>query len=294
VISLGSFTFMNPALLVLLAWHRGSNRLQGMTSLQVADVMRAMAARYPLATAEEWDSVGLVVGDLDVAVSRVLFTVDVTPDVVEEAIAIGAQMIIAHHPLLLRGVTSLATSDIKGRIVSMLIKHSIALYTAHTNADAAWPGVSDALAVQLGLDVATGVSLSGTGIGRVGSLSAPVTLREFAQRVSDKLPQTARAVNVTGDLDSIVSTVAVCGGAGDSLLDAVAGLEVDAYVTSDLRHHVAQEFALTSSCALIDVSHWAAEWLWLPQAAQLLHQDLGGNVDVDVSTLVTDPWTHSQ
>jgi len=61
-----------------------------------------------------------------------------------------------------------------------------------------------------------------------------------------------------------------------------------------LRHHVAQEFAMTSTCVLIDVSHWAGEWLWLPQAARLLQQDLGGNVDVDVSALVTDPWTHSQ
>jgi dinuclear metal center YbgI/SA1388 family protein len=264
-----------------------------MTTLQVADVLRVMAERYPLATAEEWDSVGLVVGDLDVTVSRILFTVDVTPEIVDEAIATGAQMIIAHHPLLLRGVTSLATSGIKGRIVSMLIKHGIALYTAHTNADVAWPGVSDAICTELGLDVSVGMSLSGTGIGRVGTLPVPVTLREFAQSVSDRLPETARAVNISGDLDAMVTTVAVCGGAGDSLLDAVAALEVDVYVTSDLRHHVAQEFSLTSACALIDVSHWAAEWLWLPQAAQLLQQDLGGNVVVDVSTRVTDPWTHS-
>jgi len=285
---------MNPALLDLLAWHLGSNRLLDMTTLQVADVMRVMAARYPLETAEEWDSVGLVVGDLDAPVSRVLFTVDVTPDVVDEAIASGAQMIIAHHPLLLRGVTSVATTGIKGRIVSKLIKHGIALYTAHTNADVAWPGVSDAIALELGLEVAAGVSLSGTGVGRVGTLPVPVTLREFAQIVSSKLPQTARAINLSGDLDALVTTVVVCGGAGDSLLDVVAVLEVDVYVTSDLRHHVAQEFSLTSECALIDVSHWAAEWLWLPQAAQLLQQDLDGNVVVDVSTSITDPWTHSQ
>ena len=265
-----------------------------MTRVQVADVMRAMAARYPLATAEEWDSVGLVVGEVDAQVSRILFTVDVTPEVVDEAIASGAQMIIAHHPLLLRGVTSVATTGVKGRIVSMLIKHGIALYTAHTNADVAWPGVSDAIAHALGLDVQSDVSLSGTGIGRVGMLPAPVTLGEFAQLVSQKLPQTARAVNVSGDLDAKVFTVAVCGGAGDSLLDVVAELDVDVYVTSDLRHHVAQEFSLTSKCALIDVSHWAAEWLWLPQAAGLLQQDLSGNVDIDVSIRVTDPWTHSQ
>jgi dinuclear metal center YbgI/SA1388 family protein len=265
-----------------------------MTSLQVAEVMRAMATRYPLETAEEWDSVGLVVGDLDASVSRILFTVDVTPQVVDEAIDSGAQMIIAHHPLLLRGVTSIATTGAKGRIVSKLIKHNIALYTAHTNADVAWPGVSDAIAEALGVSVQTGLSLSGTGIGRVGILPTPMTLSEFARIVSEKLPDTSRVINIAGDLDLVISRVAVCGGAGDSLLDAVAALDVDVYVTSDLRHHVAQEFSLTSDCALIDVSHWAAEWLWLPQAAQLLKQDLGGNVDVDVSTLITDPWTHSQ
>ena len=265
-----------------------------MTSLHVADVMRVMAVRYPLESAEEWDSVGLVVGDLDTALSRILFTVDVTPEVVDEAIVMGAHMIIAHHPLLLRGVTSVATTGVKGRIVSKLIKHGIALYTAHTNADVAWPGVSDAIAVALGLQVQAEVSLSDTGIGRVGTLPAPMTLREFARLVSSTLPQTARAVNVSGDLDAMVSRVAVCGGAGDSLLNEVGALDVDVYVTSDLRHHVAQEFSLSSNCALIDISHWASEWLWLPQAAQLLRDDLSGNVDVSVSTLVTDPWTHSQ
>ena len=265
-----------------------------MRSLRVADVMRAMVERYPLETAEAWDSVGLVVGDIHAEVARIMLTVDVTPEVVQEAIATGADMIIAHHPLLLRGVTSVATSGTKGRILSTLIKNDIALYTAHTNADVAWPGVSDAIANAFGLVVQPEVSLSGSGIGRVATLPVAVTLREFAQIVSSKLPQTARPVNVSGNLDELVSTVAVCGGAGDSLLDAVAALDVDVYVTSDLRHHMAQEFVLTSKCALVDVSHWAAEWLWLPQAAELLKQDLGGNVVVDVSTLVTDPWTHSQ
>ena len=265
-----------------------------MTPVLVPDVLQAMAIRYPLDSAEEWDSVGLVAGDLDAEVSRILFTIDVTPEVVEEAIAKGMHMIIAHHPLLLRGLTSVATSGVKGRLVSMLIKNDIALYTAHTNADVAWPGVSDAIAHALGIAVQPDVSLTESGIGRVGRLPSPVSLREFAQTVSDKLPQTARKVNISGNLDALVSTVAVCGGAGDSLLDAVAALDVDVYITSDLRHHMAQEFVLTSKCALIDISHWAAEWFWLPQAAELLKQDLGGNVVVDVSTLVTDPWTHSQ
>lgn len=142
-----------------------------------------------------------------------------------------------------------------------------------------------------------GRSASGSGSGRIGELPEPVPLGTFAQRVADALPATAQGVRVSGDLGSPVRTVAVCGGSGDSLLPAVRRGRADVYVTADLRHHRASEARQEGGGAppyLIDVTHWASEWPWLPQAAGDLRADLeavGTTVETRVSVIVTDPWT---
>ncbi|MEJ2854868.1 MULTISPECIES: Nif3-like dinuclear metal center hexameric protein [unclassified Saccharothrix] len=369
-----------------------------MTTL--GDVLAALERAYPPATAESWDAVGLVCGDRAEPVSRVLFCVDVDKSTVDEAVEVGAQLLVAHHPLLLRGVTGVPADDPKGALVHRLIRSGVALYTAHTNADAANPGVSDALAQAIGLEVtgpltpnpgreldvlATYVPLpdaakvldalhaagagsigdyrdtawtvdgvgqfrpveganpaigsvgelerlpetrieivldrrlraevikalraahpyeevafnlnevpalpSDTGIGRIGVLPEPEPLRVFAQRVADALPPTEWGVRAAGDPERPIRTVAVCGGAGDSYLAAATRAGVDAYVTSDLRHHPAGEHVAKGGPALVDVAHWAGEWPWCGQAAGVVRTAFGGTVDVLVSTRRTDPWT---
>ena len=129
-----------------------------------------------------------------------------------------------------------------------------------------------------------------TGTGRVGTV-APATLADFAKSVAAALPRTEHGVRVAGDPERTVRRVAVCGGAGDFLLDRVADSDVDVYVTSDLRHHPAAEFVEKGGPALVDVAHWAAEWTWLPVVAARLEAALGNDVDTRVSELCTDPWT---
>jgi putative NIF3 family GTP cyclohydrolase 1 type 2 len=143
----------------------------------------------------------------------------------------------------------------------------------------------------------------GTGTGRVGRLAEPHTLRAFGERVAAALPATEQGVRLAGDLDAVVERVAVVGGSGDSLFDAVRAAGVDAYLTADLRHHPASElreraeFEAGSAAGrpfLVDVAHFASEWPWLPVAAADLRADLsarGTTVDTRVSTLRTDPWT---
>lgn len=256
-----------------------------------------MDRRYPPALASEWDAVGLICGDPAATVSRVLFAVDPVAEVVDEALLVQADLVITHHPLLLQGVHSVAAVNHKGSVIQTLISHGIALFSAHTNADHADPGVSDALADVLGLaDVRPLVPLPGEptiGTGRVGVLAAPVPLADFAAVVESVLPVTHHGIRVAGRLDGLVRTVAVCGGSGDAFL-ADAARSADAYVTSDLRHHRAQDHLVDGGCALIDVAHWASEWPWLPVAAAALQSDLlahGSTVEVHVSTVVTDPWS---
>lgn len=274
----------------------------------LSDVTAAFEEVYPPQWAASWDAVGLVCGDPAQPVERVLFAVDPVDAVVDEAVTWGADLIITHHPLMLRGVTSVAANTPKGRIVHRLIRSGVALYTAHTNADTAAPGVSDALARAVGLtgslrplDSDVTDPEGRRGIGRVGELDEPMVLRDFAARVAQGLPATAGGVRVAGDLDRVVTTVAVSGGAGDSLLGAARAAEVDAYVTSDLRHHPASEFVEEAGGpALVDTAHFASEWPWLADGAAQLADALrrtggpnGANVETRVSTTVTDAWSRT-
>jgi dinuclear metal center YbgI/SA1388 family protein len=262
----------------------------------LADVVAVLDEWFPPGTADDWDAVGLVGGDPADEVRRVLFAVDPAPAVAQEAADWGADLLVVHHPLFLKGVHGVAATTPKGRTFTTLTRAGCALFTAHTNADQAVDGVSHAMADALGLtDQRPLVPVAppgapGTGTGRVGTI-APTTLAEFAATVAAALPATAHGVRVAGDPDRPVRTVALCGGAGDFLLDRLATSGADVYVTSDLRHHPAAEFLEKDGPALVDVAHWAAEWTWLPVVSAKLAEALGNRVETRVSTTVTDPWT---
>ena len=269
------------------------------------DFVRLLDRRYPPSTAADWDAVGLVCGRPDQPVRRVLFAVDPDPAVVAEAIGSSVDLIVTHHPLFLTPVHGVAATDWKGRLVHDLIEHRIGLYCAHTNADVADGGVNEALADALSVVEAGPLSTvdvdlpGGPGLGRIGRLEQPQTLRDFGERVAAALPATAAGIRIAGDLDGMVERVAVCGGAGDSLLDQARMAGADVFVTADLRHHRASESLLLGGPALVDPAlvdpgHWASEWPWLPVAARRLADDAataGTTVEVAVSSVVTDPWS---
>lgn len=263
----------------------------------LADVLDATHRLWPLDGAAAWDAPGLIAGDPQARVGRVLLAVDPVLDTVAEATDGGYDLLLTHHPLLLRGVTSIAEDRYKGALLGRLIRGGCALVAAHTNADVVETGTSAALAEALNLvdtqPIEPGL-VETIGFGRVGRLPEPMTLGRLARALADVLPATASGVRVAGEYEASVSTVAVCGGAGDSLLAHPAVLTADVYVTADLRHHPASEAReqaklAGSGPALIDVSHWASEWLWLATAADELRAAVPG-VHVDVSDVRTDPW----
>lgn len=271
-----------------------------MISCTLTEVVAELEAMYDPSWAEPWDAVGLVCGDPDQPVRKILFAVDPVAAVVDEALAWGADLVVTHHPLYLRGTSSVAATTFKGRVVHRLIRGGVALYTAHTNADVADPGVSDALARAVGLaselrPLQPSADDPRRGLGRIGTLASPMPLREFAARAASGLPRTAGPLRVAGDLDRMVEAVAVCGGAGDSLLGTARSAGADVYITADLRHHPASEhMEAGDGPALIDAAHWATEWPWLADAAQRLTSALaakGITVESRISDIVTDPWT---
>lgn len=266
-------------------------------SVELSHLISEFERLWPLANADEWDTPGLVCGSKSQRIARVLLSVDVTNEIIDEAKDGEFDLVLAHHPFLLRAVQSLAESTSKGSLITNAIRSDVAIYAAHTNADVVDQGVSQTLAEAFGLsDVVPLVPLSDRtiGHGRLGKLAAPVALGDFARLLANVLPSTATGVRVAGDYDQLIQTVALCGGAGDSFIGAAFDAQADVYVTSDLRHHLVQDARERSAIsdkpmALIDVSHWASEWLWLEVAADQLATKFD-HVQFVVSQIRTDPW----
>lgn len=288
---------------------------------QVVEVLETL---YPLRYAESWDAPGLIVGDPTAGVRRIEFAADPTMAVVDQAIERGADLLVCHHPLLFRAVHTVSGLGVHGDIVRRLHEARCALWVGHTNADASWRGTGVAAADLFGvIDQRPLVPIDDpqaehpVGLGRVGRLAEPMTLEAFARRVADALPHTELGVQVCGPLDAAVNTVAVLPGSGDSLFDEVRAAGVDAYVTSDLRHHPATdaieqaryEAAMRAHGVplgqgdaairpmLINTPHSAIESLWFHYAIDdvpdAVERATGDRPQVHWNRMNTDPWTLS-
>ncbi|HSF97737.1 MAG TPA: Nif3-like dinuclear metal center hexameric protein [Ornithinibacter sp.] len=266
--------------------------------LTLREVLDVLEDLYPAHSAQSWDRVGLVTGDPEQSVRRIHLAVDPTLTVIAEARELGADLLVTHHPLLLRGVHSIATTSAKGASVTDLVVGDVALFVAHTNADVAEHGVGLALARACGLTDTEPLTLAeGQPLGRVGDLEDAVSLRSFVDALASRLPAGAGGIRVAGAPDAVVRRVALLGGSGDDLFDAVRASGADVYVTADLRHHPAleaREEARGGTPYLVDAGHWASEYVWLEWAQRALVAGLGERatrVETHISTVRTDPWT---
>ncbi|MEN9753312.1 MAG: hypothetical protein RL670_1003, partial [Actinomycetota bacterium] len=220
-------------------------------------------------------------------------TVDVTKAIIAEAKENACQLVLAHHPLLMRSVHTIAETTGKGSLLSNAVRAGIAIFAAHTNADVVADGVSDTFAKQLGLSQIrplVSTQEGQIGHGRIGAFDKPVSLGDLAVALGRLLPPTAQGVKVAGDFSQQVSMIALCGGAGDSFIADAAVAGADVYITSDLRHHPVQEARENfPQLAFIDVAHWASESLWLESAARML-SERHPDIEWIVSQVRTDPW----
>lgn len=231
----------------------------------VRDVERFLYDWAPAGLAAEWDNVGLLVGDPEREVRRILTTLDITEAVVEEAIGAGVDLIVSHHPAMncaWHPVQTLRTDDRQGRILTKLVENRISAICMHTNLDAAEGGVNDVLAKKLGL--LNTEYLNEEKIGRVGTLKCELPLVEFTRFVVKSLG--CNGLRYT-DCGKPVHRVAVGGGAcGDYIAQAVA-LGCDTFVTSDLRYH---DFLDTKELNLIDAGHFPTEQVIVPELCRRL------------------------
>ncbi len=262
--------------------------------MQIHDLVSTIESLWPLSGAEDWDAPGFAVSH-PTEVSKVLLTVDVTADVLAEAKSIGANFVFSHHPFLLKGASEVNWDSLKGSVLQQAVRDEISIYSAHTNADIVENGVSDTIARSLGLlDIRPLAPTTETqGHGRIGHLSHEISLQDLAAALVGLLPFAVRGISVAGDPARSISTVALCGGAGDAFISNAFESGADVYITSDLRHHVTLDAISRprgdEPMALIDISHWAAESLWLEVASSQL-AEAHPEVSFAISKLSTDPW----
>ena len=233
--------------------------------MKVKEITDAIEHYAPLRLQEEWDNAGIQVGDPEAEVTGVLLCTDATEAVVAEAISRGFNLVIAHHPLIFRGLKKIMGRTPVERAVAMAIKHDVTIYSAHTNMDSAWQGVSFRMADKIGMtglqfldanavDPYGDSSSTMAGCGVIGDIE-PMPARDVLQRVKSAFE--VGAVRYSGDGDTIVSRVALCGGAGGFLLDKAVAMGAQLYVTADMRYH---DFLDNSQRIVVaDIGHYESE-----------------------------------
>lgn len=263
---------------------------------RVKEIVNSLNLDAPFNLAEPWDNVGLLVGNPDQEVTSILIGLDPTNSLIDEALASGANLVVTHHPVIFQPLSSINTADPGGKLLEKLLANEIAIIGCHTNLDSATDGVSDILAARLGLENLSPLlptaekGITGTGLGRIGCFSAPVSATIFIERVQEvlKLP----SIQVAGKIPKNIKTVAVCGGSGSDLATVALAGGADIYLSAEIKHSTAI-WAIENDFCIIDGTHFATE----QPSVSLLAKKLGRtnrsqnwNIEIRQSETETHPF----
>ena len=258
-----------------------------MKKIKVQNITEIMNRIAPRQLAEEWDNPGLLVGSFSAEVEKIFVCLDITEETVQNAVDFGANLIIAHHPVIFRAVKNFRTDLPLGNKLSTLIKNDIAVFAAHTNLDSVEGGVNDVLAEKLGLvDVKTfGEEFS---LGRIGYLPNKMDAENFAKHVAKVLNVDAVRLIDAGNFE--IEKVGLCGGAGSEFISKAKFLGAQAFVTGDVKYHEAQS-AIENKIHVVDAGHFATEFPIVHVLAEKLKaecENLGYNVKIAEDTTSRD------
>ncbi len=241
------------------------------------DIMKVIEATYPKHAALEWDNVGLLVGRTEKEVKKIYVALDATDEVIEQAVAANADMLITHHPLIFSPLKKITDEHFIGGRVVKLLQHDISYYAMHTNYDVC--GMADISAAILGLQGAETLEVtdkeSMEGIGRVGMLDCQMSLETCAELVKEKFE--LDSVKVFGDLTSTVQRVAICPGSGKGMTELALEKNADVLVTGDIGHHEGID-AVAQGLAIIDAGHYGLEHIFIEDMANYLRKNVEGIV----------------
>lgn len=243
--------------------------------MKCKNIMDKLEELSPVSFAESWDNVGLLVGNKEKDIRKILIAVDVTDDVIDQAVCMEADMILAHHPLIFSGVKRVVADDFIGRRIMKLIQNDICCYACHTNFDVM--GMADAAADELSLtnrevlETTFEDDIAKEGFGRCGKLAKRMTLAECAQFVKQQFG--IECVKVFGDTDTYVEKAAILPGSGKSMIRSAINLGADVMITGDIDHHDGLD-ATAQGLAVIDAGHFGIEKIFIPFMEEYLRREV--------------------
>lgn len=241
------------------------------------EIIEKLESLSPTTFAEEWDNVGLLAGRRDKEVRTVYIALDATDEVVGEAVRLGADLLLTHHPLIFRKINRVNTDDFIGRRICELIRNDISYYAMHTNFDVM--GMADAAADELSLgdrqvlNVTYEDDISKEGCGRVGKLQKRMSVAELAELVKEKFH--VPNVRVFGDMGDVVEMAAVMPGSGGDYIRDALNAGADVMITGDVDHHEGID-AVAQGITVIDAGHYGIEKLFIPYMEEFMKRELPG------------------
>jgi dinuclear metal center YbgI/SA1388 family protein len=255
--------------------------------MKVKELLETIENLYPKAAAESWDNVGLQVGNVESEISSIYISLDVTEDIIKDAISYGSNVILAHHPMIFSGIKQVTMDTELGRMISMLMKHNITLIVAHTNFDATIDGMNIHLANIIGLK---NVSLMKSetdefAIGVIGE--SPIeNLNDFISHFKKEFQ--LDAVSYIGNELVVLDKIAIIGGSGSSFMKEVMSFNPSLFITGDVTYHRALE-AKANGLNILNVGHHIEE-LGFRMIKDVLQKHLEKKVHIYLSTINTNPY----
>lgn len=264
----------------------------------VSNILEGLNLIAPFQLAESWDNVGLLIGDPDREVHSLLLGLDPSLSLLDEAIGRGIDTLITHHPCIFHPFQSVNTSTPDGAFLERALVHKINVIACHTNFDSAESGVSDALATLLGLENISPLRMSvaakdtKTGMGRIGSYTAPLSFAQFMQRVFQTLE--SDTLQIAGPQPSQIMRVALCGGSGSDLAEEAFKQRADIYISSEVKHSTAV-WAEDSGVCIVNGTHYATEkpaMLLLGRLLMELGDAMGWDLNIHQATSEKAAFLH--
>lgn len=247
---------------------------------KLKEITDVLETKVPSFLKEEWDNVGLIIGNGDNEIKKVILALDCTESVVKEAINKNARLIITHHPLIFEGIKNIDFNTSLGRKIKLLISNDISLVSLHTNFDKINGGTSDTVAGILGLTDLKNIDDNEFSLGKVGKIDT-VTLEEFAKTVKEKL--NLKSLKYIGDNEKKINSVAVVSGSGADFLYDAKKMGADCLVTAEVKHHIAID-AYENDIAVIDAGHFETENVAMKTFCEILK-------DLPVEVLISETYT---
>ncbi|GKX65593.1 Nif3-like dinuclear metal center hexameric protein [Inconstantimicrobium mannanitabidum] len=263
--------------------------------MKLKDFIEIMESIAPKELKESYDNVGLMIGDSQKEITKILLALDCTLDVIEEAVENKVELIVTHHPLLFIKPSNITTDTLQGRKVINLIQNDIALYSSHTNFDTVCGGLNDSLLRILGfekgdiIEKVNDSNYNAAGIGRIVELK-DASLGMVIDLVKDKL--NLKNLRYAGNLNSSVKKLAIVNGSGEDYFELARAKGADTILTGDTTYHFVSDYK-EMGMNIIDAGHFGTEWLSFLQAIEMLKtkvKEQYSNIEFIVSSKIKDPY----